>query len=453
MPEPQPASLGEAHSTMPSPGDDREARRWPPVETVHSTLLGLAIAFVGFAPRTAPIFLVALAVLTSIEALRGGMSLRRSLETVFSQPLLLAALAFLSFAALSALWAFDPAFAFRSVLQAALLVLATGLVTGLMPARLASLPLQRHQRFVRAIPLGMALGLGFVLFEFATGNAISLALVSRFPELMGDNTKDFVREGARVVGFAPFYLDRNVAALALAMPGMLLAIRFWLDPVPAAWALGIAAMVAVAVLALSWSGAAKLGAVCALLTAIAVRRCPVLTRRLAFAALATGTLLALPLGQLPASLGLDAAAWLPPSTRERIVIWNRTAEAVQRAPVVGIGVQSTRFQPDSGSMHVEGIGGPRRELGWHAHNIVLQTWLELGAVGALLMLAIALAALMSAVTYAGHAASAGMALLAMVAAVGITGWGMWQPWLIAVTGIAIVAFRVAAAAGAPTART
>ncbi len=457
MPQTQATGSMNANSTswpppQPTTETEAEAKRWPPVETMHSTLLGLAFASVGIAPRAAPVVLVGLALLTLIEALRSGVSPKHAFTVVFSQLPLLAALAFLAFSGLSALWAADRQLALQSVLQVGLVVLATGTITGLMPEFLARLPQRRRLRFVRAIPLGGGLGLAFVLTEFATGNAISLALVSRFPDLMGDNNKDFVREGTRLLGFAPFYLDRNVAALALAMPAVLLAIHGWLDPFRAAWALGLTLMVAIAVLALSWSGAAKFGALCGVLAALALWRWPKLVIPAMTASLTAGISLALPLGHLPARLGLDKAAWMPPSARERVVIWDRTATAAWRSPVVGIGVQSTRFQATASPVRIEGVRGPRRELGWHAHNFVLQSWLETGAIGALLLLAVALSALRALAILPTTGAPAGMALFVMVAAVGVTGWGLWQPWLIAVIGTAIAGLRIDCAAGPAAAR-
>lgn len=417
--------------------DARDARRWPLLETLHSSFLGLTFAFLGFAPRAIPAALGALAVLTLLEAIRSGISLPRALGSILGQRPLQAAIAVLAFAALSSLWAADRALALQSVAQVGLVVLSAATLTGLLPAHLASLPAPRRLRFVRAVPLGAAAALLFLLSEFASGNAISLALVSRFPGLMGDNAKELVREGDKLIGFVPFYLDRNVAAVTLAMPAVLLAVRCWLEPVRAAWMLGLATMAAVAALALSWSGAAKLAAICGVMAAIAAARSPSRTTSALMAMLVAGVVLALPLGALPSRLGLEKAGWLPPSARERALIWGRTAAAAWRAPLFGIGVQSTRHMSAGDSARVEGVRGPRRELGWHAHNFVLQAWLETGLAGALLLLGLGLATLRSIASLGASHAPAATALFAMVTAIGLTGWGLWQPWLVAVIGVAV----------------
>jgi O-antigen ligase len=71
-----------------------------------------------------------------------------------------------------------------------------------------------------------------------------------------------------------------------------------------------------------------------------------------------------------------------------------------------------------------------RQLGWHAHNVYLQSWLELGAVGTLLLLAAGLAGIRGALALHPMLLPYAAALVAGVMAIAATGWGMWQPWLI-----------------------
>ncbi len=418
-------------------GRDDEAGRWPLLETVHSSLIGLMVAFMGFAPRTIPLMLGVVALVTLIEVWRSGSSVGVMAASIFRQVPLQAALALLAFAAISTLWAADRRLALQSVLQVTSVVLVTGTLTALLPGHIASLPPRRRNRFVRAVPLGGAMGLGFILAEFATGNAISLALVAHFPTLSTESAKVVVRQGDKVMGFVPFYLDRNVAAATLALPAVLLAVRGWLVPRLAVWAIGLALMAAVTALSLSWSGAAQLAAVCGVVAALVAVRWPTRTPQVLMVAAALGIGLALPLGHLPSKFGLETAAWLAPSARERAMIWDRTATAAARTPLLGIGVQSTRFQDSGELVRIEGVKGPRRELGWHAHNVVLQTWLEMGAVGALLLLGVCIASLRSLGRLDPMRAPAAVALFVMASAVGLTGWGMWQPWLMSVVGAAL----------------
>jgi O-antigen ligase len=111
--------------------------------------------------------------------------------------------------------------------------------------------------------------------------------------------------------------------------------------------------------------------------------------------------------------------------------------------VFGIGAQSTRFQ-SSGTMTIPGIAGERRELGWHAHNFILQAWLELGAVGAALLMLFALALLRTLALQPPAARIAGAATFAAGLAIAVTGWGLWQSWLIAAIGLATLGVALVA---------
>lgn len=437
-----------APTTGALPVGDEEAHRWPPLETLHSSLIGLTLAFMGFAPRLIPVLLAVVAVVTVIEVLRSGVSPAAVLTKVFQPVPMRAALALFLFAALSALWASDGRLALHSVVQVALVALATGTIVTLLPGHLAQLPLPRRVRFTRAVPMGLAAAVAFILLEFATGNAISLTMLSRFPALMGDNAKEFVREGEKILGLQPFYLNRNVAALTLALPAGLLATMAWLGSGTARRAAVALALAAVAALALSYSEAAKLAAAFGAIAAVAAVRWSATTSRVLMGMFAIGVLLALPLGHLPSKLGFETAAWLPPSVRERATIWDRTATAARRTFWLGIGVQSTRYQASEEVKHFQGLTGPRRELGWHAHNMVLQTWFEMGLAGALLLLGLGLAVLRAVAGMSERRRVAGVALFVMVLAVGLTGWGMWQPWLAAVIGTSIAALWVSDVADA-----
>ena len=148
--------------------------------------------------------------------------------------------------------------------------------------------------------------------------------------------------------------------------------------------------------------------------------------------------------------GLHFAKWLPKSARARVILWEYTAEQASNHPLLGVGVDSTprlsieqkatvnREQP-------EGFIFPRT-TGRHAHNIFLQTWYELGAVGSLL-LAIAGAAVVMLIFSLPAAAQpfAGGAFAAF-ALVGAFGWGIWQSWFMCAVALLPLYLHIAAAA-------
>jgi O-antigen ligase len=85
---------------------------------------------------------------------------------------------------------------------------------------------------------------------------------------------------------------------------------------------------------------------------------------------------------------LQFADWLPNSARAR-VLWEYTAEQTLKSPLLGVGVDSTPVlskQQKAGAAveKPDGFIFPRT-TGHHAHDMFLQVWYELGAVGALLL--------------------------------------------------------------------
>ncbi len=447
---------GRRSAEFPTAPRSAEDSAWPFLETVQSVLLAGTIAILGIAPRAGAIVLCALALVTLVYALRArqkgastpatpnakrgipaieAISPHRRVATLMMSPLVAVA-ALVAWAGASSAWAKDPGLALSSVAQVALILAATFATIQLLPAQIAALPSVRQRRFRRAVPIGFAIGLGFVAVEFATGNTLTLAAVGRWPALMGDNAKDFVRDGDRLVALMPFHLDRNVAALTLLLPAVVVALRAWLPPRSRGLATAIALAAAAIVIVLSWSGAAKLAAAIGLITALIWREAPRATSIVLAAVLTAGVTLAIPIALLLATMGLDRNASLPASARERIAIWSATAVAVRATPIVGIGVQSTRFIAPGDLVHVDGINGARRPLGWHAHNAILQTWLEMGAIGAALLAWALLTVVQTIRRRVIHSQSASAALFVMTNCIAVTGWGMWQPWLAATIGIA-----------------
>jgi len=145
----------------------------------------------------------------------------------------------------------------------------------------------------------------------------------------------------------------------------------------------------------------------------------------------------------PLELALRASgaqAKLPLSWSERVGYWNHAVDRIMARPFQGWGLDSSRdFSP---------------QIVLHPHNGPLQIWLELGAVGAVLV-ALAWAAgfrMLSTeranLTAAGAAASAAVYVL-----FGLVSFGVWQEWWLALGGLVLVVHalqkRAAASGAAP----
>jgi hypothetical protein len=163
---------------------------------------------------------------------------------------------------------------------------------------------------------------------------------------------------------------------------------------------------------------------------------------------------------IPASVtaynsGLHLASWLPVSARNRIIIWQYTAEQVSHHPLLGMGVDSTpvlnRQQNSADIEQPEGFPYPR-SLGSHAHDIYLQAWFELGALGTLL-LAVAGAAVIARITLLPASAQPFAAgTVAAFAVVGAFSWSLWQVWFMCAAALLPLYLRVASATVPPPAR-
>ncbi len=417
--------------------------------SIAAVVAAVAIGLLLIFPRTSPGVLVALAALSVVVAGHPP-----KIEKLRMPPLPVVVIMALGvWATVSSLWAADRG---EAIGKGALLLALTAAVWWTY-AGLASADrgLLRHVGVTILVAFGACLA--FLALEEATGHAFKRFVFQVLP---------FTRPSARhVAGTAneltinAYLTNRNMAAVMLGLWPMLLMVRALVDRrwrVGAAAALAVLATVTFAVSAHETSSIAFAASV--LVFAIGVRW-PKFALGLVAAGWLVVSLLIVPLATWAAtSAKLDSATWLPNSARHRIVIWEYTAQHYWQRPISGIGVASTRVLDNRRGVNVEVKPGTHYQWrsGTHAHNIFLQTWYELGAVGALLLCGGGLAMVWASsklprdvVAYAAAAMTAG-------AAMGATSWGMWQAWFMAAFAISAVllgfSLRLAASGDAPGSR-
>ncbi len=130
---------------------------------------------------------------------------------------------------------------------------------------------------------------------------------------------------------------------------------------------------------------------------------------------------------------------LPGSWQHRVEIWHFAAERIAEKPVSGWGFDASRNidagktqfvleQPDGSETIYPGVG----LLPLHPHNGVLQVWLELGAIGALMVMLLLFGlgrSLASIATDYGRLGGAmACASTASALCVGLLSFGQWQSW-------------------------
>ena len=157
-----------------------------------------------------------------------------------------------------------------------------------------------------------------------------------------------------------------------------------------------------------------------------------------FAALVSYALLA-PIPSLTV-LTLDDVTVLGDQTwhgiQQRVGIWQYAASLIAERPLTGHGFDAARVLSERGAIIPRSPGWPALPL--HTHNILLQIWLELGAVGALMAgggLAL-VGRRMWALTSAPATAALAMSTFTACAVISLISYGAWQYWWIATWGFA-----------------
>lgn len=381
-----------------------------PVTVMLAAGPALAVAqFRALAPAVTVAFL--LAVLAHWRA-------HRALPAPRATPALALAGALLLWAALSALWAPEPARALGTVAQ-----LGALLLLGVLAARAVALDDPAHlRRLGPALAGGLALAAALLLFDHLTDNLFRRA-VRGFPPPGG------------TIGFG---LKPAASFLALLLPLVLAA-----PGVAPRLRLAVAAAGLAAALILPGE-TAKIAALLGLAIALAATflRRPVAAASallLALFFLVAPLLLAQGLARAP-----DLSA-LPRSAAHRILIWDFVTERIADRPAAGWGMEASRAIPggsegfDPATLARFGLVAEEtraffahpstQRLPLHPHSAPLQVWLELGAVGAVLAAALAAALLLGAAATPVAGPALGAAVSAAVTA--LLSFGAWQPWWVA----------------------
>jgi hypothetical protein len=404
------------------------------------TLLMVLLAAALVSARTIPFLLAAVVIGFLVRAAHGGW-----LADVVHRPgpLHLALAALLGWSLVTTLWSLDATHALTKLLVAAIVVLGSTAVI-VLSARESRVNLLH---VAEGIWIGLLLGLGYFLIELLSGQAIKIwlyNLIDLSPDDLPHGHYFRWRKG-EIVRISPVDLTRNASSITLVMWGAMLAAVGSLKGGSGKLVAAVIAVLAAAVVALGTQETSKLALVVGLATFAAALASRVWTWRLMAAGWLFACLLVVPLAFALHKLDLHNAAFVPKSGQHRIIIWNHTAELALKAPVLGIGMHSTHeLGPSLKSSTPVAQGETQtRTLSRHAHNVYLQTWFELGAIGALLLAAAGLATLWLVRELPAGAQPYALATFASAAVLGGASYGMWQIWYMAMYGMAFVIMGLA----------
>ena len=339
------------------------------------------------------------------------------------------ALALAAWGLVSVAWAANTSEALAKVALLSVFALAVGLVARLVPRSgddaLAEIG--------KAMVIAFAAALVFVLVEELTGHIIKRSVFTLLPFTRPPARHISVSNG-EVTAIEGYATNRTMAAISLALWPLLLAAAVALSTgLRRVVMVGLVALAALTVIVSKHETS-----VLALLAATAVFAATRLSPRVGIAVLAAGwiaaTLLVVPLATWAHGRAeLHTASWLPHTARQRIILWGYTAQQVPQRSYTGVGIAATKTLDDRRGQQVPTPAGyvyPWRS-GPHAHNVFLQMWYELGAVGAGLFCALGLAVI-AAIARAARPAQAYLAAgFASASVIGAFTWGLWQPWFLA----------------------
>lgn len=351
-----------------------------------------------------------------------------------------AGLVFGAYALASAAWAAEPM---------ASLATSTGACVWLLIALIGAALIStepRHNQFHMAegLWIGLIAGLLYLLVEILSGQIIKIFLYNALhvPKSWLRPPESFTWAGGKVVAISPFDLTRSIAPIALVVWSALLCLRVTAPRSNAAlWGWLIYAL-ALGVIMLSEHETSKVAILAASIVYILSRWNSAVAAWLLRIGWVTACLAVIPVALALHRGNLHNAPWLQRTAQHRVVIWNNAAEHALKAPIAGVGAGMMYGLNKEGAMRAP-TQEPLPANAPHAHNVFLQTWFELGAIGAALLALLGLGVIEGIRHVASPSQPYGHATLAAAMCLMAASYGMWQAWFLAMFAMAAICYRLA----------
>jgi len=412
-----------------------------PLFRLQAILIGLLCFSAGAVPRLLPALLGLLGLVAAIHVL--VVDPKRPLK-LLKTAIGIALAVFIAYLFINASWAPDREAGFAKAAGVLGLAVAVFVIAASYCLRSDA----DARVLAKSALIGLLIGAAFLLVELAFDEPIMRFVNNNIVQLLDINPKKAKVVHGEVTHLSAFILNRNVTSLVLLLiPALLFTLALTVGTVRRVGLVALVAATATCVL-ISESGTSVVaffvGALVLALAALSLRA----TRITLAGAWTIATLLAVPLSVLPYDLGWHHWTWLPPeSVAARFYVWKHMADEVYKQPFTGIGIRGTRTLRVTVPIEVETQGRRtdviRGRRATHAHNIFLQTWLELGAIGAVLLLGVGLAALRQMRNLPPVLQGSSYALFATCFAIGVSGFDLWQTWLLAAVALAWAAMLLA----------
>lgn len=393
-----------------------------------AALIGIAAAILGVIPRFDVAMAGVLAIVIIVTLAVNKITINKALE---SDMLTVVLLVFCLYLALTSLWAVR----FDKSLTKALMVAALVLTCLLTLPAIQNFSQHRLRGAVLAMVAGFAVSLGYLLVELLTDHGvIKLAMNT----VLEHKTKfvTAVDADGRVTRLNPSYYNKAIALVIMALWPALLGLAVWQrDASRRRLFIAGTLLLATVMTFLFECETAKLALVLGAIGYLGAAYLPKTTHWTMSTIWAVTVILMIPLVHLAWNAGVPHSPLLFKNAQARLQIWRATVDHIPENPILGIGINATRdLQAElqkRDPKKYEYVPGQKKTRHWHAHNLFLQTWYELGAVGAAFLLAIGLLLLRQIHRLNETYRPAATATFAAAAGTAAVGWGMWQSWLIA----------------------
>lgn len=402
----------------------------------NAVFFALLPALILAIPRSAPIvfFLIATISLVHLFA-RDDIRPKEAILT----PITLTFSALAAYCILNASWSVNPAEAYGKVALFSLILVSLYLIHRAIDNHSPT-----TEPIARALIAGFVIGLLFLSFEFLSDQYIKRALYNLAPWTGSPSEKHMNLNDGYIVDIASYLLNRNVAFLMFALWPVLLivtALRSW------RWRYHFMLLLFITTILIVFNSNHETSYFACIISLVVFLIAKIHVRTVIYGISALWTaafLLTLPLAHFAYKAELHHEEWLPASSRARIVLWNYTAEQVTKAPILGIGIRSTKTKnakhKNTGYFVTEkGIYLPQK-TGRHAHNLYLQTWYELGLIGVLLVLAAGLTIIHWISKRSSHVQPFALATFTTFATIAAFSWGIWQTWYMCGIALTVVTF-------------
>ena len=361
-----------------------------------------------------------------------------------AQPATIGYLAFAGYCAVTAAWSPIPVAAFGKVSWLILLVLMTAL-----GVRLWSLLDRRTcDRLLATIAALTILGSVFLAIEVWSVQAISRFAYNWVPFLDPGPNKHMTHAGGRVTAIGPWVLNRNVGAFhlllwpALSCMFALAVRRARTSSAKRLHAAGLAVVLVATLLATMRSEheTSQIAMVVSGVVYLIARLHLPTARIVVLAGWLAANLAMLPVVAVAHKAGLHENRLVPLTGQARIILWNFTAQKFLERPLAGVGANATRTIDDDlrpTAVTLPGQAYPQR-TGQHSHNFFVQTWYELGVIGALLFLAGGCLLWRETGRLSVRAQPYALAASTSAMCIAALSWGLWQQWYLSLFAIAIL---------------